>query len=56
MNGEIMSWIIFLVIGLVAGFLASIVVKGRGLGLIGDIVVGIVGALIGGFLEHSSAL
>jgi uncharacterized membrane protein YeaQ/YmgE (transglycosylase-associated protein family) len=39
----------FLIIGLVAGWLASAVVGG-GFGLIGDIVVGIVGAFIGGFL------
>lgn len=41
--------LIWLFIGLVAGWLASAVVGG-GLGLIGDIVVGIVGAFIGGFL------
>lgn len=45
-----MEWIIFLLIGLVAGWLASVLVRGRGLGLIGDIVVGVIGALLGGFL------
>ncbi|MDB5822098.1 MAG: GlsB/YeaQ/YmgE family stress response rane protein [Herminiimonas sp.] len=39
----------FLIIGLIAGWLASAVVGG-GFGLIGDIVVGVVGAFIGGFL------
>ena len=43
----LLSW---LVVGLIAGWLASLVMKGGGSGLIGDIVVGIVGALIGGFL------
>ena len=43
----ILSW---LVVGLVAGFLASQVMRGGGYGLVGDIIVGIVGALIGGFL------
>ena len=43
----ILSWI---VVGLIAGWLASVVMRGGGYGLIGDIVVGIVGALIGGFL------
>jgi uncharacterized membrane protein YeaQ/YmgE (transglycosylase-associated protein family) len=43
----ILSWI---VVGLIAGFLAGKVMSGGGFGLIGDIVVGIVGALIGGFL------
>ena len=44
------SILIWLLIGLVAGFLASKLVRGHGLGLIGDIVVGLLGALIGGFL------
>ena len=43
------SLIAWLVIGAVAGWLAGIVVKGGGFGLIGDIVVGIVGAFIGGW-------
>ena len=43
----ILSWI---VVGLIAGFLASRVMRGGGYGLIGDIIVGVVGALIGGFL------
>ena len=43
----LLSW---LIVGLIAGWLASLVMKGGGSGLIGDIVVGIVGALIGGFL------
>ncbi len=43
----IISW---LVLGLIAGFLASVVMKGGGYGIVGDIIVGIVGALLGGFL------
>ena len=43
------SLIAWLVIGAVAGWLAGIVVKGGGFGLIGDIIVGIVGAFIGGW-------
>ena len=43
----ILAW---LVVGLIAGFLASQVMRGGGYGLIGDIIVGVVGALIGGFL------
>lgn len=42
--------IIWALVGLVAGFFASHVALGHGLGLIGDIVVGILGALLGGFL------
>ena len=43
----ILAW---LVVGLIAGFLASQVMRGGGYGLIGDIIVGVVGALIGGWL------
>ena len=45
-----MEIIIFLLIGAVAGWLAGLVVRGYGFGLIGNIVVGIIGALIAGFL------
>ncbi len=44
------SLIAWLVIGAIAGWLAGTFVKGDGLGLIGDIVVGIIGAFIGGWL------
>ena len=47
--GSILVWAL---IGLVAGFLASRVRIGHGLGLLGDIVVGIVGAIAGGFLAR----
>ena len=40
----------WLFVGLIAGFLASRVMRGGGYGLIGDIIVGIIGAFIGGFL------
>ena len=43
----ILSWI---VVGAIAGWLAGLVMKGRGFGLIGDIIVGVVGGLIGGWL------
>ena len=46
----ILSWI---VVGLIAGWLAGLVVRGGGYGLVGNIVVGIVGALISGFLAGS---
>lgn len=44
---NILAWII---VGGIAGWLAGLVVQGTGLGIIGDIIVGIVGALIGGFI------
>ena len=42
--------IIWLVIGAVAGWLAGLIVKGYGLGLVGNIVVGIIGAVLAGWL------
>jgi uncharacterized membrane protein YeaQ/YmgE (transglycosylase-associated protein family) len=44
------GWLVWIIVGLVAGFLASQFVKGGGYGLIGDVIVGLVGAVIGGFL------
>jgi len=44
-------WILtWLVIGIVAGWLAGVVMKGSGYGLIGDLIIGLIGSLIGGFL------
>jgi uncharacterized membrane protein YeaQ/YmgE (transglycosylase-associated protein family) len=45
--GGLVMW---LIVGLIAGFLASRVMSGGGYGLIGDIVVGIVGAFLGGWV------
>ena len=45
-----MSIIIWLIVGAIAGWLAGQFVKGSGFGLIGDIIVGIVGAVIAGWL------
>ena len=47
MIGTIIVWII---VGGIAGWLASLLVRGGGLGLLGDIVVGIIGAIIGGII------
>ena len=44
------SLVIFLIIGAVAGWLAGQIMKGAGFGLIGNIIVGIVGAFIAGLL------
>jgi uncharacterized membrane protein YeaQ/YmgE (transglycosylase-associated protein family) len=45
-----MSLIWFLVIGLIAGWLAGKIMKGSGYGLVGDLVLGVVGAIVGGYL------
>lgn len=44
------SILIFLLIGAVAGWLAGLIVKGFGFGLIGNIVIGILGAFIAGYI------
>lgn len=44
------SMILFLVIGLVAGWLAGRIMKGGGFGLAGDLIVGVMGAFLGGWL------
>ncbi|MBK8051317.1 MAG: GlsB/YeaQ/YmgE family stress response membrane protein [Anaerolineales bacterium] len=44
---DLLAWI---VVGLIAGWLASQVMRGGGFGVIGDIIVGVVGAVIGGYL------
>jgi uncharacterized membrane protein YeaQ/YmgE (transglycosylase-associated protein family) len=44
------NWLWFTLIGLAAGFLAGLVVKGGGFGILGNLIVGVLGALLGGFL------
>src|SRR5947209_5769141 len=44
------SLIWWLIVGLIAGFLASVVMRGGGYGIVGDIIAGLVGAFIGGWL------
>jgi uncharacterized membrane protein YeaQ/YmgE (transglycosylase-associated protein family) len=44
---DILIWII---VGVVAGWLAGVVVRGYGLGLVGNLVVGVIGAIIAGWL------
>lgn len=46
---DILSWII---IGVLAGFLASKVVRGKDYGCLGNTIVGLIGAVVGGFLAH----
>jgi uncharacterized membrane protein YeaQ/YmgE (transglycosylase-associated protein family) len=46
----------FLIIGLLAGWLAGHVTRGRGFGLLGDLIVGVVGAWLGGAVLHAFGL
>lgn len=45
----LLSWIL---VGLIAGWLAGVVMKGGGYGVVGDIIVGVIGAILGGFLAQ----
>lgn len=45
-----MDWLTFIIIGLIAGWLAGTITRARGLGCLMDIVVGVIGAIIGGYL------
>lgn len=45
-----MEFLWFLLIGLVAGWLAGQITKGGGFGVIGDLIVGVIGAFLGGWL------
>jgi uncharacterized membrane protein YeaQ/YmgE (transglycosylase-associated protein family) len=45
-----MDLLVFLLVGAIAGWLAGLIVRGFGFGLIGNIVVGIIGALVAGYL------
>ena len=44
---DILIWIIS---GIIAGWIAGLLVRGRGFGLIGDLIIGLLGGLIGGWL------
>ncbi|MFN8374768.1 MAG: GlsB/YeaQ/YmgE family stress response membrane protein [Anaerolineae bacterium] len=44
---QIVTWVI---IGLIAGFLAGLLVRGRGFGTLGNLIIGLIGAVVGGFL------
>ncbi|MHB8858603.1 MAG: GlsB/YeaQ/YmgE family stress response membrane protein [Thermoleophilia bacterium] len=45
-----MDWLTFIVVGLIAGWLAGIITRAHGLGCLTDIIVGMIGAIIGGYL------
>jgi uncharacterized membrane protein YeaQ/YmgE (transglycosylase-associated protein family) len=52
MSANIIQILIMLGIGAVAGWLAGIIMKGAGFGLVGNIIVGIIGSFIGGFVGN----
>lgn len=55
-NNTVGYWVWFFFIGGVIGWLAGVIIRGRGFGIIGDIVVGVVGAMIGGWIARGMGL
>ena len=51
-----MNFVVFLSVGLVAGWLASVLVHGRGLGVIGNIAVGVIGSFVGGLIFNAKGI
>lgn len=45
-----MSWLYFIIVGAIAGWLAGKVMRGAGFGLLGNIIIGILGAVVGGWV------
>lgn len=45
-----MHWLYFILIGILAGFLAGKVMRGKGFGLLGDLIIGIIGSVFGGWV------
>ena len=45
-----MNVVWFIIIGIVAGWLAGKLMKGSGFGLVGDLILGVIGAIVGGFV------
>ena len=50
MNLDMQSLLILIVVGIVAGWLAGVIVRGYGLGLVGNLVVGVIGAFLATWL------
>lgn len=48
--GGLLAW---LIVGLIAGFLASVFIRGRSSGCIGNLIVGLVGSIVGGMLASA---
>jgi uncharacterized membrane protein YeaQ/YmgE (transglycosylase-associated protein family) len=55
-NSTVGYWVWFLFIGGVVGWLAGLITRGRGFGVPGDIVIGIVGAMLGGWIARGMGL
>jgi uncharacterized membrane protein YeaQ/YmgE (transglycosylase-associated protein family) len=48
-----MLFLIWIITGIIAGWLTGLIVKGKGFGLVGDLIIGLLGGLIGGWLASN---
>ena len=48
--------LIWIIVGIIAGWLAGLVMKGRGFGIVGDLIVGILGGILGGIIFRGLGL
>jgi len=55
-TGQMQQWIWFLLIGGIVGWLAGVIVRGSGFGILVNIAVGVVGAIFGGWLSSVTGL
>ncbi len=55
-NIDLNGWIALLLIGLIAGFLAGQIFKGSGFGILGNIIIGIIGAVLGAVLFNAMGI
>jgi len=51
-----MNILVWIISGIIAGWIAGLLVRGRGFGLIGDLIIGLLGGLIGGWLAGSMGI
>jgi uncharacterized membrane protein YeaQ/YmgE (transglycosylase-associated protein family) len=56
LGGSKMAIVVFIIVGLIAGGLAGRLIEGHGFGMLGDVVVGIIGALVGGYIFDALGL
>lgn len=50
---SLLTFITFLLVGLISGSIAGFFIRGRGFGLLGDTIVGVIGCFVGGYIFRS---
>ena len=47
-----MQFLIWIITGIIAGWLTGLIIKGKGFGLVGDLIIGLLGGVVGGWLAN----